>query len=53
MTFSPLKFVTVNTLVGSTFATNGAEPLGVARNLSQLDKSWPLNSGFHSDLGRV
>src|SRR5436190_12729348 len=46
MTFSPFKFVTLKTLLGSTFATSGWSPFGVARNLSQPSKLRSLNSCF-------
>src|SRR5436190_12119231 len=49
MTFSPSREVTVKTPLGSSFATNGSEPVERARNLSQLERSCPLKSARHSD----
>src|SRR5688572_15329797 len=51
MTFSPSTFATVKTFLGSALATDGGEPSGVARNLSQLERSLPLKSGFQSGDG--
>src|SRR5687767_6073553 len=49
---SPFRFVTVKTFLGSRLATRGPLPSGAERYLSQLERSLPLKSGFHSDLGR-
>src|SRR5688572_16824437 len=52
MTGSPLRFVTVKTFLGSRLATSGF-PVGSERYLSQLERSAPLKSDFHSVEGRV
>ena len=51
MTVWPFKFVTVNTPLGSWFATISPVPPGTEMCLSQPARSRPLKSGRHSDFG--
>src|SRR5262245_15790293 len=53
MTVSPVKFVTVNTPLGSWFGTICPAPSGTEMCLSQPVRSRPLNSGRHSDFGEA